>query len=441
MFKEFRDTKILSKFQLKKQIGGFGIIRIISSIAGLLSVGLSIRLLGNTNYGTWITIYTIISWISILEGGIAASTKNAIGKFHATGNIESLNHIYSTSRFLGLLVLILISVVFNIILELVNFLELLGVDESNRTSVINVFFSGLIILFGKNTSAILSAIHKNHLANFNQLLSQISFVMWLGILVIQNNHRDMEVQDLSRILLLTTLLSYLMFELYISKYHLGFLRFKFNSIKKESINILRKTSVNFWAIQISSLLLFSTDIILLNKFAGPLESTKYAVTQKYYGIILLAFGILTSPLWSLIINLFENKKYKELKEINRLMKIIWITVFILSISLILTQDLFFSIWLGAENPNASSLIHLLMFFYSNLLCYLTIQGSFLNGTNNLSLQKTVSIFAAIVNLSFTYLGLKFLNQGIEWVLSCTILVHIFVVYIYYNRITLIVESK
>ena len=61
---------------------------------------------------------------------------------------------------------------------------------------------------------------------------------------------------------------------------------------------LYSLSIKFFIIQISALIIYTTDNLIIANILGPAEVTPYNIAFKYFSIIMIVFAIILRPMWS-----------------------------------------------------------------------------------------------------------------------------------------------
>src|ERR1039457_877950 len=88
----------------KKNIIGLVISKGLSIFISLLLVRLTINYVNPTNYGIWITLSSIIAWMSFFDIGFGNGLRNKFAEARATGNeIKARNYISTTYAILSII--------------------------------------------------------------------------------------------------------------------------------------------------------------------------------------------------------------------------------------------------------------------------------------------------------------------------------------------------
>ena len=102
--------------------------------------------------------------------------------------------------------------------------------------------------------------------------------------------------------------------------------------------------IKFFILQIASIIIFSTDNIIITQILKPSEVTPYNIAFKYFGLPIMIFYIITVPFWSAFTEAYAKKDIKWIKSSIKGIIKIWIWNGIGIIFLIIISNYFYSIW-------------------------------------------------------------------------------------------------
>ena len=69
-------------------------------------------------------------------------------------------------------------------------------------------------------------------------------------------------------------------------------------IKKERVNDVMGLGVCFFVMQLSSIVIFTTDNLLITQLFGPADVTPYDIVYKLFSLVSIGHNIILLPLWS-----------------------------------------------------------------------------------------------------------------------------------------------
>ena len=135
-----------------------------------LSVPLTVRYLGSERYGVWMTISTLLTWLSLTDIGLGNSLTNALAEAYAT-NRRDLGKIYVASVFWMLCVASLVIAGASAILwPFVNWGSLVNVSSASVAAEVGPALAVTLAVFLVNfplsiVYRVLSAYQETPLAN------------------------------------------------------------------------------------------------------------------------------------------------------------------------------------------------------------------------------------------------------------------------------------
>lgn len=428
-----------TNFNFRGQILNNTIVKFFSTLFSFLIVSFTNSFLGDENYGRWMAMFTFVSWFAILDFGIGGGLRNHFGIEVSKGNNRNAQKVVSTSYVFILFIIIILTFLFYFFSPFVDWNWLFNIYDSsiNTIDVINLIFITLIFLmFGKLSNPLLNGIHKSHLVSSNYLYYQV--ILFFGILILFNTSSNFNIEKLSQYAYLTlfvTIFSYLTFKLYVFK---KYFRDYIPKIKDFSFKVLKKIgglSSKFFIIQICAMVLYSTDIFIINNLMGGDQAGKYAVLHKYYGITVIIFGLIIAPAWSAIVSAKEKSDFVFLRKLkNDLIKFATF-ISIINVFLIIIQPYVFKIWLPYNEYDIDIVNNLLIASFVSITFYMQIFSTFQNGFGKVNIQMWYAIFAAIANIFLTVYGVEKFKLGFNWAVFVSMLVNIPGLFIYNYQIT------
>ena len=77
---------------------------------------------------------------------------------------------------------------------------------------------------------------------------------------------------------------------------------------------LYSLGIKFFIIQISAVIIYSTDNIIIANILGPAEVTPYNIAFKYFSIIMIIFAIILRPMWSSVTDAYTKDDFNWIKK-------------------------------------------------------------------------------------------------------------------------------
>jgi len=395
-------------------------IKGFSILISLVLVPLTLGYLNSYEYGVWLTLSSVLMWINYFDIGLGNGLRNRLAEALAVGN-NKLGQIYvSTTFFILTIVMIVIYLTFFSLQYWINWSKVLNVSPDivgNLNTLIIFVFAFFCLTF------VLKFIGNVYLANqlpmVNDLLQLLGSVLSLIIIYILKLYTK---GDLAKVAITYSVAPVLVYLLaypitFYSKYKL--LRPVFSAIKIKYAKDLMGLGLQFFIIQISCLIIFTTSNILISQLFGPEQVTPYNIAFKYFSIITMLFNILITPMWSAITDAYVNNDLNWIKKTIQKMTKLWFILFIATIVMILVSNYIYKFWVG-KNIIVSISLSILTGLYVTISNWNNIFAYCLNGIGKVRLQLYTAIVSGVLYIPFAIILGKY--WGISGIMAAMCLV-------------------
>lgn len=241
----------------------------LNSMLVFLQLGLIYRVLDNEALnGLWLTIFSIVSWIYLLDFGISNSLRNLIVKYKILQDYEKVKTIISTGVFLSSGIFLFVFFLLIIPIYNLNWNSIFNIDKSLITNkeIIIVIITLVIFTMIKVNFNVMNAVYnvtdRNHWINLIILLGTLTSI----ILIIIFNTLDLTslftiVMIVSGSPLISTVLFFFVF-----KSQERIISPELKAIRVSRVKEIFKPGVYFLILQLCSLLFYSSDTFLISHF-------------------------------------------------------------------------------------------------------------------------------------------------------------------------------
>ncbi|EKO3861096.1 hypothetical protein LCE44_05900 [Vibrio harveyi] len=429
-----------------QQIISGGVAKVFSALVGFMLVSVSIRFLGGEKYGLWMSMYTFVTWFSMLDFGIGGGLRNKLSESLAEKDYQKAKEYVSTAYIsLAIICLGLIIALFSFS-QFINWGSVFSLDP-NLVSVDDfiaiiqlTIVTFLISLFFKLCVNVSFSYHKSQHSTYVFLAQQL-----FGLIVVFTLSYHGEISLEAFILYGFVINSANFFVLVIFNVYIFFslapeLKPSLKYFHFDKLKSVFNLGGKIFLIQICAVCLYSTDIFLLNKYDTPISAAKYAVLQKYFGIAVFASSILVAPVWSAITCLKNKGDLIELRSFYQKLLKLFSGIILMLLVLYFSFQYVAPIWLGDTVSFHNSSI-LLMAVYTGILIYLQLLSSFLNGYGTVFIQLVFASFAAVINIIVTVWVLKIMNGTIEHTLLISIIANLPSVIIFSVQVSKLLNNQ
>jgi O-antigen/teichoic acid export membrane protein len=406
------DSKSRSK-NIILQIATSFFLRGLAIILSLYIVPLTVNYLGKESYGIWVTMLSIVSWISLSDIGIGHGLKNKLAASLAIDEKEKSQSYVSTAYILLFGISILILLISLFIFPYINWKAFFNSPELDipYLKIMLIFVIYIVVSFCLGIiNSILSACQLNSWSNYAPLISSILFIGWLTLFpaYFSNNLLFIVIAyGITNILALAALSVFFF-------YRFTYLTPNIKHVDKSLIKDIITLGGQFFIIQIAAILIFSTSNILIIQFIGAECVTDYNIAFKLFSVFTLGFSIITGPLWSAYTEAYTKKDFNWIIKSIKTQLLLLIPLVALLVLFVLLFDNILKLWLQDTTKIISISIALIisMAIYVFISIWNNIFAMFLNGISKTKLQITTAIIGGISMIPLSYLFVKVLNWNL-----------------------------
>lgn len=402
-----------------KQIKGAFIYKAIAVLASFLTIPIMIRYLGPAQFGVWSTLVSVMSWIALFDLGLGNGLRNKLAESLARDqNDEAQGYISSAYSLIGAISLVIFLIValaaFNIPWQRVFNTDSVPTQELSYAVLATGFFVSLNFWLGLINS-VLNAVQRTAVVVLGQFISNITLLISIFILA---KITTASFLYLTVICGISMVAANILLSAYFFKDNLKL--FPRMSIDSRHVSPLLNLGLQFFAIQIAVLIIYSTSRILITQLYGPEFVTHYDVAFKLFSIIILLHGLIAAPLTSAYTDAYHRG---DVKWIRRMLLKQMQFFCLLSLSVIILTFLakpIISLWVGPD-LNVSMPLILSMGGFTAVSIWTNIFASFLNGVGKIRVSVVVSVSAMFLNIPVCILLSKFTTLDASTVVIGTII--------------------
>lgn len=388
--------------------------KIIAIFISLAIVPITIDYLNPEQYGIWLTLSSIVAWISFFDIGLGHGFRNRFAEAKARGDNELARKYVSTTYFTMALIFGVVLVVFECINPFLNWASILNISQEQNqllSVVVSIILMGVCASFAVNVvSIMLSADQKPALSAMITTAGQGIALLMICVLTQLPAH---DMRYIAFALSWTPVIVTLSISLWLFTHKYKAFAPSFRYIDKFLIKNIINLGVKFFVIQVSMILIFQVVNIILSRVLGPTAVTEYNITYKYFSITMMVFNIILSPYWSAFTDAYTKGDFEWMKSIHKKLTRVWFVLALVNIILLAASPLAYKFWLhGSVEVHLATSIS--MFIYINILSFSTMYMILLNGTGKVFLQMLIYLFCALIAIpsSIALCG----NYGISGIL-------------------------
>jgi len=383
---------------IKKNIIYSFLIKGLSVTITYVLVPLTIHYINPSQYGIWLTIYSLVAWMNTFDIGLSNGLRNKLANSIALNKNDEANKFISTTYILLLFIALLTFGLFVLAGSYFNWNQLLKTpnDINYKIWPIIIVTLGFVCIqfILQPVNSILIALHQPFKSSLIMLAGQL-LTLLLTIILIQYTHE--------RLLLLvivaagSPVLSLFLGSIYLFCSALRSYTPKFKFVDFKSTKKLLNLGGAFFIIQIGALVLYETDNIIITRTLGPAAVTVFNIAFKYFSILIIAFLIIITPYWSAFTDAYAKKDFEWIKNSISKLRRFWLFFSIAAILFYFFSDTFYQLWIG-NKVVVPKLLSLSMAVYVLMQNWTIMHAYMLNGTGKLKIQLFFVIGTGIFNI-------------------------------------------
>ena len=380
---------------VKKNILWSFVLKALSVGLSFLVLPLTVNYLTAVEYGVWVTLFSVMNWVNMLDMGIGLGLRNRLAEAVAKQDWHLVRCYMSAGIFslggIGFVLLV-------IFLAGINFVDFQVIFNCREISEADLFKSTLWTGIFVIATFVLSVINQIYYAyqqaaktGLINIAHNLVMLICIYYLTLQPEH---SMESFVFCFGIASLLSRLVFlgEFFVRN------RDVWPSLSLVQIAYIKNIAgigVQFFIIQLAVICLFSSANILITQRLGPEHVLAYDIVFKIFSIVTMIHGIICAPLWNAYTEAYVKRDFAWLRHTVRKMLKLMVPIGVMCILLVVLNDWIISIWIRKDviiPPYLAAAAGMFAF----ISCLNNVFAIFLNGVGKIRLQMYLSIVSAVV---------------------------------------------
>lgn len=399
------------------------IIKGTSILLSLLLLPMTLDYVDSETYGVWLTISSMVAWISFFDIGLGNGLKNRLAEALATNDIELGKKYVSTTYAMLSLIFIPLMIILLLIVPYIDWSKVLNLSNGasmglNKTILICVAYFCLrfiLMTFG----VVAQSFQKPAVSSMVGLIEQFSILLTIYLLT-QLTEGSLTRLSVALCLPPLVILLFSNFFLFTGNYKL--VSPSISYIDLGVVPNLLKLGGQFFIIQIAGIVQYQMINFLILRYFGAEEVTAYNVSYKYFGVLAMFWTILITPLWVAFTDAITKCDYEWIVNVLRKYTGLFILMSLIGVIMLLLSNIIYDLWIG-DKVNVSFTISFFVLLYNIAAMFSNLYVTFMNGAGKLKVQTIVCCFSPILFLGICF-GMIEAGFGIESILIAAILCNI-----------------
>jgi O-antigen/teichoic acid export membrane protein len=398
--------------------------RFISVGIGLISIPLTAKYLGVERFGMWLTLSTLLNWVEAVDLGLSNSLINALATADGKEDRKQAREMVSSAFCLMLAIVLATLSLLLIMNSLISADKIFNINskqailESHSAIIVGIiiFLMRLPLSVPKK---IYNAFQEGYIYQIWNILSNLLSFASLLIAVYFKSGLPFLLGTFYGVSILGDLLA----GAYMFTWQRPWLIPSINNFRLSHAKWLLKTGILMWLSQISAIIMFQTDLIIVAQLFGASEVSSYGITLKIFSTVTIIASAILSSLWGAysealargdipwIIKTFRQTLYFNLS---------WSLP--LSILFFLLCPFFVSLWVSKDAiPGNNLLASMLATSIITIIAHSV--GVLTAGLCEVSISAKTGIAQGITNILLSIVLSRFMGvAGVSWASAICILI-------------------
>lgn len=394
---------------IKRNVLGSLIIKGVSILVSFLLVPLTIGYVSNELYGVWLTISSVMTWISFMDLGFAQGLKNKLTEAIAQNDMERGRSLVSTTYFMLVLIFVPLCLILELVVPAVDWCKLLNVSQIYSDDIVKAMYALIAftcIQFIAN--AIVSIVAAFQEVALSNTFSVIGNILALVAVFILTRTCPPSLVVLSIVMAAAPVLVLVLATIILFSSRYRQISPNISSISRNLINDIFNLGYKFFIINVQVLIVYNATNVLISNVSSPVEVTSYNLAYRYLNVAMMLFGIIMGPLWPAYTDAYVKNDFQWMINTRRKMNKVLLFSIIGCVLLVLISKPFYYIWVGSK-AEVSMIMTILVALYVMVYCWNQLNGTLLVGMGKIKLETIWVIIGMVVHIPLalllgTYIG-------------------------------------
>ena len=393
-------------------------LRAISVASAFLTVSFSLKLLDTNKYGIWLAISSTVSWISVLDIGLANGLRNKIAEYFALKDYKSSKIDVSSTYAILLLIMVPVMLIFCAIAPFINWNSVFRthLDEKELLYTLIVVFVGLALQFVlKPIASVLQGDQKIHKANQIALVCNVSPLVPI---IIGAKYLKGSILFLAMAQTMLPVVVMLIYSIVLFSGGYKNISPSLKNVDLKKSKALFGLSFAFFIVQIARVFILSTTEIIITRNFGGSYVTIYNLLFRYYGVAGMILYIVLASYWSAFTNAFALNDLDWVRtSMRKLIRMAFMFTGIVVLQFLLIKPVF-HLWVGDKVPvPMSTSISMALYF---IFCLFTdTLVIVINGSGRMRIQSIVTMITAVLHIPVVLFLIRYYHMGLNSIIYAT----------------------
>lgn len=388
---------------VKKNVFFSFIIKGVSILISLLLVPLTIGYVSAELYGVWLTLSSVMVWLHFFDIGFTQGLKNKLTESLAQGDFVKGKALVSTTYVMLALIFVPLGIVLQFIVPLVDWCSLLNINVVYSDQIVKaISVLCAVVCLQMVISVITSIVSAYQKVALSSLLTVIGQVFAFAVVIILTKTVAPSLIALAIALSAVPLLVMFVGSIYLFSSQFHEVSPSIWTFDKSMIKDLFNLGFKFFIINIQFIVLYQSTTILISYISSPLVVTSYGIAYSYLNLAMMAYQIITAPLWPAYTDAYTKKDYYWMRNTRKKMIKLFLLSTVACFIMVLVSPIAYKIWVG-DKASVPFCMSCLVGLYVCSYCWMSVNGTLISGMGKIQIATICAIIGMVVHIPFSFL--------------------------------------
>ena len=408
---------------LQKNVVASFFIKGWSAVVVLLMVPATLHCLGEYRNGVWLTISSLLLWIDNMDIGLGNGLRNKVAECMARGDERGVRVVVSSVLVLLTCIIVPVLVVLLLLTVFGNPYEMFNasperVEHLERVLMLTVTLVCTSFIF-KIVGNFYIGMQLPAVSNLLTVLGQTLALGGTYAVLWSGSHSLLHIAFVNTA---APLVVYGLAYPYTFCYRYPHLRPGLRFVDLKAAAAVVGMGVQFFVIQICSVVLFMSSNILISNFFSPEMVTPYQIAYRYFSVLLVVATVVCMPFWNATTDAYERGDIAWIRRATGRLRWMVVSIVVCMMVMVVLSDFVYGFWVG-EDVKVDFRMSVMMAAYIFTQIYGMRYSSFINGIGKLRIQLCFTVGAAVVFIPLSWLVVHWTND-IVWFMGVMCLVNV-----------------
>jgi len=378
---------------------------IVSSIFQALSMGiqfalvpLTLHYLNPVKFGIWITLSSFVLWFSFLDIGLGNGLKNKLSECLARGEFHLAKTYVSTTYGMLTIISFTIFLIFLFLNPVINWASFFNAPPKMAPELAKVVFWVVALFLTRFVLATINVVFTaDQHPSYVNLFTFLGNIISIGAVYVVTQTSSDSLILLGLCISIPPVIVPLVASLFSFRKRFKNISPSASDMSLKQVKPLLTLGLYFFISQLMTLVIYSSDNMIISQVLGPEKVVPYNVAFRYFSIISILFSLASTPLWSAFTHAYAMNDFEWIKNTVRKFVTVWFILIIVIVVMILCSNWVYKLWIGQGLLIPYSLtISMGVFVIQNT--WIIIFTYFVGGVGKMRLITIIHIFAGALNI-------------------------------------------